>query len=62
MAKNATAPLMDSTSENLYREIYQSLNQNLDYFEQKIKVLKTKKIDGKQKLDKDNNPIINEFG
>ena len=62
MAKNATAPLMDSTSENLYREIYQSLNQNSDYFEQKIKVLKTKKIDGKQKLDKDNNPIINEFG
>ena len=62
MAKNATAPLMDSTSENLYREIYQSLNQNLDYFEQKIKVIKTKKIDGKQKLDKDNNPIINEFG
>ena len=51
MTKNATAPLMDSTSENLYREIYQSLNQNLDYFEQKIKVLKTKKIDGKQKLD-----------
>ena len=62
MAKNATAPLMDSTSENLYREIYQSLKQNLDYFEQKIKVVKTKKIDGKQKLDKDNNPIINEFG
>ena len=62
MAKNATAPLMDSTSENLYREIYQSLNQNLDCFEQKIKVLKTKKIDGKQKLDKDNNPIVNELG
>ena len=62
MAKNATAPLMDSTSENLYREIYQSLNQNLDCFEQKIKVLKTKKIDGKQKLYKDNNPIVNELG
>lgn len=61
MAKS-TAPLMDSTNETLYREIYQSLNQNTDYFEQKIKVLKVKKIEGKQKLDKDNNPIVNEFG
>lgn len=61
MAKS-TAPLMDSTNETLYREIYQSLNQNADYFEQKIKVLKVKKIEGKQKLDKDNNPIVNEFG
>ena len=61
MAKS-TAPLMDSTNETLYREIYQSLNQNTDYFEQKIKVFKVKKIEGKQKLDKDNNPIVNEFG
>lgn len=49
MAKS-TAPLMDSTNETLYREIYQSLNQNADYFEQKIKVLKVKKIEGKQKI------------
>ena len=56
MAKS-TAPLMDSTNETLYREIYQSLNQNTDYFEQKIK-----RIEGKQKLDKDNNPVVNEFG
>lgn len=61
MAKS-TAPLMDSTNETLYREIYQSLNQNADYFEQKIKVLKVKKIEGKQKIDKDNNPVVNEFG
>ncbi|WP_103574834.1 hypothetical protein [Campylobacter concisus] len=61
MAKS-TAPLMDSTNETLYREIYQSLNQNTDYFEQKIKVLRVKRIEGKQKLDKDNNPIVNEFG
>lgn len=61
MAKS-TAPLMDSTNETLYREIYQSLNQNTDYFEQKIKVLKVKRIEGKQKLDKDNNPVVNEFG
>ena len=61
MAKS-TAPLMDSTNETLYREIYQALNQNTDYFEQKIKVLKVKKIEGKQKLDKDNNPIVNDFG
>ena len=61
MAKS-TAPLMDSTNETLYREIYQSLNQNADYFEQKIKVLRVKRIEGKQKLDKDNNPIVNEFG
>ena len=53
---------MDSTNETLYREIYQSLNQNTDYFEQKIKVLRVKRIEGKQKLDKDNNPIVNEFG
>ena len=58
----STAPLMDSTNETLYREIYQSLNQNTDYFEQKIKVLRVKRIEGKQKLDKDNNPIVNEFG
>lgn len=61
MAKS-TAPLMDSTNETLYREIYQSLNQNTDYFEQKIKVFKVKKIEGKQKIDKDNNPVVNEFG
>ena len=61
MAKS-TAPLMDSTNETLYREIYQSLNQNADYFEQKIKVIKTKKIEGEQKFDKDNNPVVNEFG
>jgi len=61
MAKS-TAPLMDSTNETLYREIYQSLNQNADYFEQKIKVLKVKKIEGKQKFDKDNNPVVNVFG
>lgn len=61
MAKS-TAPLMDSTNETLYREIYQSLNQNADYFEQKIKVFKVKKIEGKQKIDKDNNPVVNEFG
>ena len=61
MAKS-TAPLMDSTNETLYREIYQSLNQNADYFEQKIKVLKVKKIEGKQKFDKDNNLVVNEFG
>lgn len=61
MAKS-TAPLMDSTNETLYREIYQSLNQNTDYFEQKIKVLRVKRIEGKQKLDKDNNPVVNEFG
>lgn len=61
MAKS-TAPLMDSTNETLYREIYQSLNQNTDYFEQKIKVLRVKRIEGKQKLDKGNNPIVNEFG
>ncbi|WP_107790741.1 hypothetical protein [Campylobacter concisus] len=61
MAKS-TAPLMDSTNETLYREIYQSLNQNADYFEQKIKVLKVKKIEGKQKFDKDNKPVVNEFG
>lgn len=61
MAKS-TAPLMDSTNETLYREIYQSLNQNTDYFEQKIKVLKVKRIEGKQKLDKDNKPVVNEFG
>ena len=53
---------MDSTNETLYREIYQSLNQNSDYFEQKIKILQTKKMEGKQKLDKYNNPVINEFG
>jgi len=53
---------MDSTNETLYREIYQSLNQNTDYFEQKIKVFKVKKIEGKQKIDKDNNPVVNEFG
>lgn len=61
MAKS-TAPLMDSANETLYREIYQSLNQNTDYFEQKIMVLKVKKIEGKQKIDKDNNPVVNEFG
>ena len=61
MAKS-TAPLMDSTNETLYREIYQSLNQNADYFEQKIKVLKVKKIEGKHKFDKANTPVVNEFG
>lgn len=61
MAKT-TQPLMSVSTEAQARALYSALNQNNDFFEQKIKVIKTKKVDGKEKLDKDGNLVLNEFG
>ena len=61
MAKQANA-LTTPEQEQRAREIYNALNQSNDLFEQRIKVLKLKKIDGKAKTDKDGNPMIDDFG
>ena len=61
MAKQSNA-LTTPEQEQRAREIYNALNQSNDLFEQRIKVLKLKKIDGKAKTDKDGNPMIDDFG
>ncbi|QKG28778.1 hypothetical protein [Campylobacter sp. RM16187] len=61
MAKQ-NQPLTTPEQEQRAREIYNALNQSNDLFEQRIKVIKTKKIEGKAKTDKDGNPIIDDFG
>lgn len=61
MAKQTNA-LTTPDQEQRAREIYNALNQSNDLFEQRIKVLKLKKIEGKAKVDKDGNPMIDDFG
>lgn len=61
MAKQTSA-LTTPEQELRAREIYNALNQSNDLFEQRIKVLKLKKIEGKAKVDKDGNPMIDDFG
>ncbi|WP_170000607.1 hypothetical protein [Campylobacter sp. RM9328] len=61
MAKT-TAPLFEADTEAQARALYSALNQNSDIFEQKIKIIKLRKVDGKEKVDKDNNPVLNEYG
>lgn len=61
MAKQTNA-LTTVEQEQRAREIYNALNQSNDLFEQRIKVLKLKKIDGKTKTDKDGNPMVDDFG
>ena len=61
MAKTTDA-LYSADTEAQARALYAALNQNSDLFEQKIKINKLKKLDGKERTDKDGNPIMNEFG
>ena len=61
MAKTTDA-LYSVDTEAQARALYAALNQNSDLFEQKIKINKLKKLDGKERTDKDGNPIMNEFG
>lgn len=43
-----------------FKKFYQIMNSNNDTFIQKIKVIKLNKSDGKEKTDKDGNPVINQ--
>ena len=61
MAKT-TAPLYTPEQEQHAKEIYRALNQSKDLFEQKIRVKKTKQIEGKIKKDKDGNDVLDKFG
>lgn len=61
MAKT-TAPLYTPEQEQHAIEIYRALNQSKDKFEQKIRVKKLKKIEGKIKKDKDGNDVLDKFG
>ena len=61
MAKT-TAPLYTPEQEQHAKEIYRALNQSQDLFEQKIRVKKTKQIEGKIKKDKDGNDVLDKFG
>lgn len=61
MAKQ-NAPLTTPQQEEKARAIYNALNQSNDTFEQRIKVLKLKKTEGKAKVDKDGNAIVDDFG
>ena len=61
MAK-ITAPLYTLDQEQHAKEIFRALNQSKDLFEQKIRVKKLKRIEGKIKKDKDGNDIVDKFG
>ncbi|ASM38370.1 MAG: hypothetical protein SPI03_00020 [Campylobacter sputorum] len=43
-------------------KFYEIASQNINSFKQKIRVLKINKVDGKVKLDKDKQPVLDEFG
>lgn len=53
-----------NTNENIkaMAKFYEIASQNINSFKQKIRVLKINKVDGKVKLDKDKQPILDEFG
>ena len=61
MAKT-TAPLYTPEQEQYAREVFSALNQNKDLFEQKIRVKKLKRVEGKIKKNKEGQEIVNEFG
>lgn len=53
-----------NTNENIkaMAKFYEIASQNINSFKQNIRVLKINKVDGKVKLDKDKQPILDEFG
>lgn len=53
-----------NTNENIkaMAKFYEIASQNINSFKQKIRVLKINKVDGKVKVDKDKQPILDEFG
>lgn len=42
--------------------LYDAMNSNVDTFIQKIRVTQKKILEGKERLDKDGKPVLNEFG
>ncbi|WP_065838913.1 hypothetical protein [Campylobacter fetus] len=54
-------PILDEQTSNLL-SFYDSLNQNNDRFEQKIRITGLREAEGKEKTDKDGKILVNEFG
>lgn len=57
-----TEPLNKNETINLITDFYKISSQNINGFKQKIRVLKINKVDGKVKVNKENQPILDEFG
>lgn len=53
---------MNNVDFSSYMKIYDLIHGNNDVFKQKIKVVELKEIEGKIKLDKDGNTVVDEFG
>lgn len=55
-------PKANEVNINDFSKFYELTQGNHDVFTQKIRVIDLRKQDGKQKVDKEGNPILDEFG